>query len=148
MDPFEYQEQRRAADAVGKWIAGKTWSESRGRSKSSWRYTCCRREFIDRLRSESFIPYRTVQRRAGTDRAISIVPIHEASSVPASDGLETQVRVRCAVERLPRRLAKLIAWRYWYGYTLTEVGKRLGVSESRAHQLHARSLRELRRLIA
>lgn len=52
-----------------------------------------------------------------------------------------------AILKLPERDQLVISLYYYEGLTLKEIGKVLGVSESRVSQLHSRSLLKLRKLI-
>jgi len=56
--------------------------------------------------------------------------------------------LRAAVARLPARERQLIEGRFWGGLTLLECGKRLGVGESRAHQIEGEALERLRGYLA
>lgn len=53
-------------------------------------------------------------------------------------------RLRLAVDRLPDRIYRIIDWYYRGGLTFAQIAERLGVTESRVAQLHARALADLR----
>jgi RNA polymerase sigma factor for flagellar operon FliA len=57
---------------------------------------------------------------------------------------ERRRRLAGAVEELPERLQRLLQLYYQYDYSLREVGEELGITESRACQLHAEALVRLR----
>ncbi|MDD2283315.1 MAG: FliA/WhiG family RNA polymerase sigma factor [Syntrophaceticus sp.] len=52
-----------------------------------------------------------------------------------------------AITKLPERDQLVISLYYYEGLTLKEIGKVLGISESRVSQLHSRSLLRLRKLL-
>jgi RNA polymerase sigma factor for flagellar operon FliA len=69
----------------------------------------------------------------------------------SSDGADTQLlrterreRLATAVQQLPERLQALLQLYYEQDYTLREIGDLLGVTESRACQLHAEAIVRLR----
>jgi len=74
-----------------------------------------------------------------------------AAVVPPVDEQLLQQEEREEIQRalawLPRREAQVVGWYYWDGLTLKEIGARLGVSESRIHQLHQQALRRLRQWV-
>lgn len=72
-----------------------------------------------------------------------------ASGDPASAAAEKDVlaEVRTALGNLPRRERHLLKQYYGASLTLREIGRRMGVSEARACQLHARALSHIRQLI-
>lgn len=71
------------------------------------------------------------------------------SGDPASSGAERDIldEVRAALNNLPRRERHLLTQYYGASLTLREIGRRMGVSEARACQLHARALSHVRQLI-
>ncbi len=54
-------------------------------------------------------------------------------------------RLHTLIDGLPQNMAKLIRASYFGGLTLTEAGKSIGVSKSRASRLHAEALEQLAR---
>lgn len=58
---------------------------------------------------------------------------------------ELKDRIRAALATLPARERKLIAMYYFRGATMKEIGKEIGVNESRVSQLHARAVSRLRK---
>jgi RNA polymerase sigma factor FliA len=57
---------------------------------------------------------------------------------------EVEGRVRAAIEALPWRERKVISLYYYGEVTMKEIGREIGVNESRVSQLHARAIRRLR----
>lgn len=57
---------------------------------------------------------------------------------------ELRARVRQALASLPARERKLISLYYFRGATMKQIGKAIGVNESRVSQLHARAMTRLR----
>jgi RNA polymerase sigma factor for flagellar operon FliA len=60
------------------------------------------------------------------------------------DSRDLYVRLRAAVEALPEREAMIIRMYYHEGHSMHDIALRLGVSDSRVSQIHARALRMLR----
>jgi RNA polymerase sigma factor for flagellar operon FliA len=56
--------------------------------------------------------------------------------------------MRGAIERLPEREKVVIALYYYENLTLREIGEVLGVTESRASQLHTKAVLRLRARIS
>src|SRR5919112_988663 len=57
---------------------------------------------------------------------------------------EIEGRVRAAIEALPWRERKVVGLYYYGEVTMKEIGREIGVNESRVSQLHARAIRRLR----
>jgi RNA polymerase sigma factor FliA len=57
---------------------------------------------------------------------------------------EVEQRVRGAIDALPWRERKVVALYYYGEVTMKEIGREIGVNESRVSQLHARAIRRLR----
>ncbi len=57
---------------------------------------------------------------------------------------EVEGRVRAAIEALPARERKVVGLYYYGEVTMKEIGREIGVNESRVSQLHARAIRRLR----
>jgi RNA polymerase sigma factor for flagellar operon FliA len=53
-----------------------------------------------------------------------------------------------AVGRLPEREANIVSWHYFEGIPFKAIAVRLGVSEPRVSQLHARAMGRLRACLA
>jgi RNA polymerase sigma factor for flagellar operon FliA len=69
----------------------------------------------------------------------------------ASDLLEEEedvLRVAAALQSLPEREVQVISLYYYEGLTLKEIGKILGVTESRISQIHGKALASLRSILA
>ncbi len=64
------------------------------------------------------------------------------------DGAELRERLLGALDRLSTRQREVLARYYGDSLTLREAGKRMGISEARACQLHGRALDHLRRAFA
>ena len=61
---------------------------------------------------------------------------------------EVQDRVRAALAALPPRERKVMGMYYFGESTMKEIGRAIGVNESRVSQLHARAVRRLREMLA
>lgn len=92
--------------------------------------------------------------RAAADRATSTtVSLDEHPEDPASlvdDGTpdaELPLELSGSIRRLPERDQVVLALYYWERLTLGEIGRVLGVSESRVSQLHSRATRRLQDLL-
>jgi RNA polymerase sigma factor for flagellar operon FliA len=62
----------------------------------------------------------------------------------AYERAEVQRRVRGAIDALPWRERKVIGLYYYGEVTMKNIGREIGVNESRVSQLHARAIRRLR----
>ncbi len=74
------------------------------------------------------------------------------SEPPAPDAQyeqrELKDRIRQALATLPARERRLISLYYFRGATMKEIGKAIGVNESRVSQLHARAMSRLRKAMS
>jgi len=61
---------------------------------------------------------------------------------------ESKEALLVAVERMPERERSVLMMYYYDGLTLTEIGRVLGVTESRVCQIHTKALRQLRSKLA
>jgi RNA polymerase sigma factor FliA len=64
------------------------------------------------------------------------------------EGKEIRRILGAGVDRLPERERLVIALYYYEGLTFKEIGKVLGVSESRVYQLHTQAMNRLRNFMA
>ena len=62
----------------------------------------------------------------------------------AYERADVEQRVRAAIQALPWREGKVIGLYYYGEVTMKEIGREIGVNESRVSQLHARAIRRLR----
>jgi RNA polymerase sigma factor for flagellar operon FliA len=76
------------------------------------------------------------------------VPPEEPAPDAAYEHAETKDRVRRAIASLPARERKVIALYYYRDVTMKQIGKEIGVNESRVSQLHARAIQRLRKALA
>lgn len=82
---------------------------------------------------------------AGDDDHREIEDVSAASPGAAVAKRELTERLRVLVDDLPANMAQLIRASYFGGMTLTEAGKTIGISKSRASRLHAEALGQLAR---
>ena len=79
-------------------------------------------------------------------------PVMTPSEPPAPDAeleqREVQDRVRAAMAALPARERKIVGMYYFGESTMKDIGRAIGVNESRVSQLHARAVRRLREMLA
>lgn len=73
-----------------------------------------------------------------------IVSDESTNTVAEVEVKEMQRTLGIAIERLPDREKLIIALYYYEGLTFKEIGKILGVSESRVYQLHTQAVLRLR----
>ena len=73
------------------------------------------------------------------------------SEPPSPDRLfeqsEVRDRVRAALAQLPARERKILGLYYFGDATMKQIGKQIGVNESRVSQLHARAILRLRKIL-
>lgn len=74
-------------------------------------------------------------------------PEDRSTPAPGADVAKRELieRLHTLVDDLPENMAKLIRASYFGGLTLTEAGKTIGISKSRASRLHAEALGQLAR---
>lgn len=75
---------------------------------------------------------------------VEMIVDEEASSEAEIEGKELKRLLAEGVDRLPERERLVIALYYFEGLTFKEIGKVLGVSESRVYQLHTQAMGRLR----
>jgi RNA polymerase sigma factor for flagellar operon FliA len=76
------------------------------------------------------------------------VPPEEPQPDAAYEHAETRDRVRRAIAGLPARERKVVALYYYRDVTMKQIGREIGVNESRVSQLHARAIQRLRKALA
>jgi len=77
-----------------------------------------------------------------------LVPSEPTSPDRLFEQRETRDRVRAAMAQLPARERRILVLYYFAEATMKEIGREIGVNESRVSQLHARAVQRLRRLMA
>ena len=77
-----------------------------------------------------------------------MVPSEPAAPDAEYEQHEVEDRVRAAITALPDRERKVVRMYYYGESTMKEIGREIGVNESRVSQLHARAVRRLRKLLA
>lgn len=77
-----------------------------------------------------------------------IIPDEEASAADLLEEEDETLRVAGALRRLSEREMQVISLYYYEGLTLKEIGKVLGVTESRVSQIHGKALASLRGILA
>jgi RNA polymerase sigma factor for flagellar operon FliA len=73
-----------------------------------------------------------------------LVPSEPTSPDRAFEQTETRARIRKALTALPPRERHIINLYYFRDATMKEIGKAIGVNESRVSQLHARAIQRLK----
>lgn len=106
------------------------------------------REILSKLSYTSVVSFEELW--VGGDRddrsdAIASIPDHTAEDpVSVFENVEVRDILTGAIERLPERERIVIALYYYEGLTLKEIGRVLGVTESRVSQLHTKAVLRLR----
>ena len=77
-----------------------------------------------------------------------LVPSEPTSPDRLFEQRETRDRIRAAMAQLPPRERRILMLYYFAEATMKEIGRQIGVNESRVSQLHARAVQRLRRLMA
>lgn len=75
---------------------------------------------------------------------IEMIVDEDASPSGEAEGKELKQMLSAGVDKLPERERLVIALYYFEGLTFKEIGKVLGVSESRVYQLHTQAMGRLR----
>lgn len=153
-----------AAGAIGLLDALRR-SPQRGPQFEAYARIRIRGAVIDELRAQDWLPRRARTRAARADEGVgpaadrsTIVGLYDLPEVQASSIVDEsranpeeeveQHSERAALERavaqLPEREASIVTWHYFEGVAFKEIATRLGVSEPRISQLHARAMGRLR----
>src|SRR5690606_39207606 len=74
----------------------------------------------------------------------ALIPSEPEQPDAAYERAETTDRVRAAIATLPPREQKVIGLYYYQEATMKQIGREIGVNESRVSQLHARAIRRLK----
>jgi RNA polymerase sigma factor for flagellar operon FliA len=77
-----------------------------------------------------------------------LVPSEPISPDRLFEQHETKERIRGALGRLPARERRILTLYYFAEATMKEIGRQIGVNESRVSQLHARAIDRLRRIMS
>jgi RNA polymerase sigma factor FliA len=76
-----------------------------------------------------------------------LVPSEPPSPDRLFEQAEVRDRVRAALAQLPSRERKILGLYYFGDATMKQIGKQIGVNESRVSQLHARAIQRLRKIL-
>lgn len=107
----------------------------------SWMCQICRRQIIDYSRARRrdarivFIDD-SAELRAVMD---SIEAADESDPSHRYSTAETRQLIQALLDRLPARYGDVLEWKYVEGYSVAEIGQRLGVSETAAQSMLARA---------
>lgn len=168
--PARFHEDLIGAGTIGLLRAVDKFDPGRGVKFTSYAITCIWSEMREWLRDEDWAPrsVREAERR-GELRPVELISLEAIryADVENADLLlletlpdggdtpdETAPRqveaevIALLVRCLPRRERKLIQMRYWEEETFVRIADRLCLSESRAHQIHATTLEQLKTLFA
>ena len=77
-------------------------------------------------------------------RFVDMIVDSTADTIEQSEGRELRRILAAGVDRLPDRERLVVGLYYFEGLTFKEIGKVLGVSESRVYQLHTQAMGRLR----
>ncbi|MBS1704433.1 MAG: FliA/WhiG family RNA polymerase sigma factor [Armatimonadetes bacterium] len=75
---------------------------------------------------------------------IDMIVDHGANTAGETEGREVRRIMSAGIDKLPERERLVVALYYFEGLTFKEIGKVLGVSESRVYQLHTQAMTRLR----
>mgnify|MGYP001611990433 CR=1 FL=1 len=92
-----------------------------------------------------------MQARRGRGRPYGVAYAGAPVAVPGPDieGIYlTSLAIDQCIQRLDPREALTIRWYYWWGYSTTEIGARLSVSQVRASQIRLQAEQHLRAWLA
>ena len=76
-----------------------------------------------------------------------LVPSEPPSPDRLFEQAEVRDRVRAALAQLPSRERRILGLYYFGDATMKQIGKQIGVNESRVSQLHARAIQRLRKIL-
>ncbi len=93
---------------------------------------------------ESTSPHASFENVDETTLPAALVPSEPESPERCFQRIETEQRVRAAIAALPWRERKVISLYYYGEVTMKDIGRSIGVNESRVSQLHARAVQRLR----
>lgn len=93
---------------------------------------------------ESTSPLASVEHGDDANLPAALLPAEPERPDAAYERTEVQDRVRAAIRSLPWREQKVIGLYYYGEVTMKQIGREIGVNESRVSQLHARAIRRLR----
>src|SRR3954452_9112385 len=93
---------------------------------------------------EATSPLATGEHMDESSLPTALVPSEPEAPDAAYERTETRERVRAAIQALPWRERKVVAYYYYGEVTMKQIGAEIGVNESRVSQLHARAIRRLR----
>ncbi len=74
----------------------------------------------------------------------AIIPDEKASAIDLLEEGDEAAKVTAALKSLPEREVQVVSLYYYEGLTLKEIGRILGVTESRVSQIHGKALASLR----
>lgn len=93
---------------------------------------------------ESTSPLASVEHGDEVNLPAALLPAEPERPDVAYERTEVQDRVRAAIRSLPWREQKVIGLYYYGEVTMKQIGREIGVNESRVSQLHGRAIRRLR----
>ena len=93
---------------------------------------------------ESTSPLASADHTDESNIPAALMPSEPERPDVAYEKTEVRERVRAAIDGLPWRERKVIGLYYYGEVTMKEIGREIGVNESRVSQLHARAVRRLR----
>jgi RNA polymerase sigma factor for flagellar operon FliA len=97
---------------------------------------------------ESTSPLANIDSLEGASLPAVLVPSEPPSPDRLYEQRQIRDRVRKALTELPPRERRIIGLYYFGEATMKQIGKQIGVNESRVSQLHARAIQRLRKILS
>jgi RNA polymerase sigma-70 factor (ECF subfamily) len=107
----------------------------------TWLCQICRREIVDRLRSESRHEHVVlIDDRPDLRMVIEALEAPEEYDLARTYGRDEMGRlVQTVLDRLPAHYGDALEWKYIEGHSVEEIGQRLGIGHTAAQSLLARA---------
>jgi len=107
----------------------------------TWICQICRRQIVDYLRAHRRYHERVVMIDDSPELRAALESVSSEECDPARQYSQAEMRqlIQSVLDRLPARYGDALEWKYVEGYSVEEIGKRLGIGHTAAQSLLARA---------
>ena len=108
----------------------------------TWLCQICRREIADQVRAQRRYSDKVVPIEDSAEVRAALESIEAPSAddpLRRADRAELKRLVHAVLDRLPNRYGEALEWKYVEGYSVEEIGQRLGIGQTAAQSLLARA---------